>query len=212
MSDEFLILDELLNYTKELNKQNTQPAPSVVRKSKNPGPKGVKKKRWSLEETHWLEHYLQLYYVTLKGQPPWAYIRNRHGKNGTIDQTLSKRSHIDLQDKARIMSGKLWREGKEIPEWLLAAKPPKRILDKMRPTRGEWPKRQTDSTASTSSQDTSPHTSAAHSPAPPIAFTSDTVPQTPFTSDTVPQIPFTPNVLSQTSFTTDSSFPDTFNQ
>ncbi|EOQ99648.1 hypothetical protein E3P92_01295 [Wallemia ichthyophaga] len=204
MSDEFLILDELLSYTRELNKQNkqsaqstqithnSQPAPSVAGKSKNPGPKGVKKKPWSLEETYWLEHYLQLYYTTLKGQPPWAYIRNRHGKNGTVDQTLAKRSHIDLQDKARIMSGKLWREGKDIPEWLIAAKPPKRILDKMRPTRGEWPKRQSDSANSSLSQQessshhASPQTSTPQSPAPPIAFTSDA------------------NVFSQGSFTTDT--------
>ncbi|TIB35351.1 hypothetical protein E3P86_02687 [Wallemia ichthyophaga] len=185
MSDEFLILDELLSYTRELNKQNkqsaqstqithnSQPAPSVAGKSKNPGPKG-------------------LYYTTLKGQPPWAYIRNRHGKNGTVDQTLAKRSHIDLQDKARIMSGKLWREGKDIPEWLIAAKPPKRILDKMRPTRGEWPKRQSDSANSSLSQQessshhASPQTSTPQSPAPPIAFTSDA------------------NVFSQASFTTDT--------
>ncbi|TIA87223.1 hypothetical protein E3P99_03304 [Wallemia hederae] len=144
MTDEFKILDELLSYTKELSKQPPQPQPGPLRVKKNPGPKGVKKKPWSQEETQLLEHYLQLYYTTLKGQPPWAYIRNRHGKNGDIDQSLGKRSHVDLQDKARIISGKLWREGKEIPEWLLAAKPPKRILDKMRPTRGDWPQKPTE--------------------------------------------------------------------
>ena len=152
MSEDFLILDELLNYTKELNRQASQPSPGAVRKT-NKGPKGVKKKPWTLEETFWLEHYLQLYYFTLNGQPPWAYIRDRHGKNGTIDQTLASRSHIDLQDKARIMSGKLWREGKEIPPWLLSAKPPKRILDKMRPIRGEWPKKHIKSIESTDSPD-----------------------------------------------------------
>ena len=108
-------------------------------KKRSTGPKGIKKKPWSIEETKTLEFFLECYHPILNGNPPWAFIRDRHGKNGSIDNSLSQRSHVDLQDKARIITGQLWRDGKEIPPWLQCAKPPKRIIDKMRPIRGEWP-------------------------------------------------------------------------